>query len=373
MTFSLPYILILCFYLLLGCFESKNGATIKIRIVLVLTYVLFIGFSGYIGSDWYNYLNYYKSSNEVLWYERNSELGFAVFTKLTYSLGLTYIELKVLIALIQAILLDRILYRTGSNLSLCYAIILAFFPIMIIDLLRNFTSILIAYQAVYLIDNNQKTRGFLIIILAITFHVSAILFFLIYVLREKYISKKVIYIGFFCGLFVYLLQINYIVPIISVIGDFIGGRIQNIINLNIRILEEEGANYGVKLGIIEKVFFLFVFLYKYDYIKKTNIIPKLYANFFVLYIFSYLYFSEMEVLINRFSLLFSVGYVISLSILGNSFTYKLNRYSYTILLVLLLIFKTGISYNKEIYKYSNILIKEDNITERSSNRKLHYD
>ncbi|MDI5950742.1 EpsG family protein [Flavobacterium yafengii] len=369
--YSLPYIILLLVYLLLY-FVEKTSHTIFnrkiIRFFCAFLFVFFFGFRGFIGSDWYNYQEYYSEATLSTWTIYDFEIGFSFFVKLFNDLGFSYEFFVFFITSLQVFLFDRFVKNEGRNVALAYICLISLFPLLIIDLLRNFTSILIAIQSIYYINKSKKIRALLLILISITFHTTGVFFLFFFLWSKNYFKKKTLYILLFIGLGIYLSQFRFVDSIVSVIGSLFGGRLEYLAG---SITESEQA-YGIKIGILEKLFVLMAVLVNYDYIVKNKLISPISFNLFFCYCFIQLYFSTSDSIINRFGLLFFWAYLLFLTDLKIMIKNSVAKKYISVIIILLFFIKGYVTFDKIIYRYSNNIFEKDDHYIRSVNRDEFY-
>ena len=166
----------------------------------------------------------------------------------------------------------------------------------------------------------------------------------------------------------YFLQLRIVDNLIEQLGNLVGGRVEYLAGS--AISSDEG--YGIRFGIIEKLIFLFIALFNYDYLVKNKKISPLTINTFFIYIFIQLYFSTIDAFVNRFSLLFFWSYVFVLVQIPQLVSKKNNANLLRSFILLLCFFKVYITYNNILYSYKNTLLSEDSIREREWNRTKFY-
>lgn len=370
MVYSIPYILLVSFFILLSIIEynHNDNKQIKynIRIISAILFILFFGLRGFIGSDWIHYYPFYNnlSDSNQLFTENGHEWGFTLLAKLISILGLNFHTYILILSFINVILLDNFLKKYSSNISFSYAILISFQPLLCIDLLRNFISILIFLLSIQYILDRKLFKFIITIIAALLFHSSAILFFPLYFFAGSKWNKVLLICIMVIGLIIYIAQIQYLKPIIIFFGHFLGGRYLTLTELYLNS-PANGGSYGLRIGIIEKIVLFILVLYKYDDIiqhRKANII---FINVLFLYIFINIYFNEVQIYIQRLSLLFSFSYWIIIPELFIVFRKRNNKMIIILLLYLLTIFKIAFSTNRIIYKYENILINKIDYDKRT--------
>lgn len=369
--YSLPYIILLLVYLLLYFVENTSHTVFRRKIVrffCAFLFVFFFGFRGYVGSDWYNYQEYYSEATLSLWTIYDFEIGFSFFVKLFNDIGFSYEFFVFFITLVQAFLFDRFIKNECKNVALAYICLISLFPLLIIDLLRNFTSILIAIQSLYYINKEKKIRALLIILVSITFHTTGAFFLFFFLWSKNYFKKLTLYVLLFIGLGIYLSQFRFIDSIITVIGSLFGGRLEYLAGT----IAESDQAYGIKFGILEKLFVLVIVLINYDYIVKNKLVSPISFNFFFCYCFVQLYFSTSDSIINRFGLLFFWAYLLFLADLKIMIENSLVKKYILVLIILLFFIKGYVTFDKVIYRYSNNLFERDDFYIRSVNREEFY-
>lgn len=369
---SWPYVILILFYLVLSVFEYKKiiGKK-KVRIISATTFILFWGFRGYIGSDWHQYLPFYQNLSNYNPFETRMEIGFYTLCFLLKKTGFDFLNLIFFLTVLNVFLLDNFFKEKKSNISLVYASIIVFFPIAIIDTLRNFLSICLFLQALKFYEIRKKT-AYVFLFIAIIIHSSAILFLPIFLfLNKSYFNKSKIIFFFSFGIVVYFSGIQYIKPFISFLGNLLGGRYAQLVSAYLSS-DVYGVSYGIKLGILEKIFFGLIVIYNYSYITLNKVVPPYIFNSFFIFIFIYLYLNELDVFINRLTILFFYAYVTIVS--SFHFLIKKRKYRFSIFSVVatLLLLKGYISFNADIYKYSNTLFFNENLRERETNLFMHY-
>lgn len=374
--YSIPYILLGAIYILLSVIYYKGKsekAKLKIRIFSVFLFVFFFGFRGFVGTDWYLYYDYYyyflNDSNH-----RDVEPGFAFLARFIRYLGCNYHLFVLIITIIQGILLDNFLKKYSTNIPLSYAVLIAVFPLLIIDLLRNFLSILIFLQSIRYIVERKLFYFLLIVFIALLFHSTAVLLLPFYFLSKRVIGKKTILLLFGIGLIFYILGIDFIKPLLVLFGNFLGGRYQLLVDI---YLESDifGNSYGLRFGIIEKILFFFLVFYKYNRIiqmGKDNRAIIFFINIFFLYILANLFFSTVNIMIERFAVLLFFSYLIVIPLLHTIYRIRYNKIIVFIYIYILLLVKISVSMNQPIYMYENILYNDSGHDNRARYLKEYY-
>lgn len=367
--FSFPYLILILVYIVI--YFSENIAkdsrkdNKRIRYLCAFIFLFFFGFRGYVGSDWFNYEYYYSETTLKEWTIVDYEIGFSFLAKLFHDLGINYNCFVFSITLIQTLLWNRYLKKNSNQIALSYVVLISIFPLLILDLLRNFTSILIAIQAIEYIRGNKKVVAAIIILCSTLFHLTGVFLLLIIFFNANYIKKWILWASVFIGIIVYILQFNFFNSIVDFAGSILGGRMQYLAST----ITESDKTYGLRFGILEKLFVVFLLLINYKRIVSNKLIAPIYFNSFFFYCFILLYCSTSETLINRFSLLFFWAYVMFLCNLKVFVGYR----SITAVVIFICLLKTFVTFNRDIYRYSNNLFTEDSYYERKLIREEAYE
>ncbi|MET3028183.1 EpsG family protein [Flavobacterium sp. UW10123] len=370
--FSLPYLFLILCYVFLYFYEKsakESNNKVKAGFLGALLFVFFFGFRGFIGSDWFNYENYYSEATLDVWTAFDYEVGFSFLVKLFHDLGFQYSFFVFFITLIQTILWHRFLKRQSYNISLAYIVLISCFPLLIIDLLRNFTAILIAVQSIEYINKNQRIKAFLIILLSMSFHLTGFAFLFLFLLKRNYFNKKILIVLLFLGIIVYFLQIRFVDGIVAYLGGVLGGRFEYLAGT----VTESDVSYGIRFGILEKIFLFILVLINYKHVVNNKLLSPIYFNSFFCYCFIQLFFSTSEAMINRFALLFFWAYLIVLCNLKNLIKNKEIRNNVVLPIVMFCVLKTYVTFNNPLYRYSNVIFSNESYYDRALIRDEFYE
>ena len=109
------------------------------------------------------------------------------------------------------------------------------------------------------------------------------------------------------GNIIFLLQIQYLKPILSFLVSPIGGDVKYLVDLY--FADNENANfYGISIGYLERLLTTSLFLIYYDRIIRSAKYNLIFLNLYVLYFISFFYFGEIRIVTLRFSNLFTCSY-----------------------------------------------------------------
>lgn len=361
MHYSLPYILFISFILIISIIQLgipfEERARKSINYLVVYAYIVFLGFRGFIGWDWVNYyptfMNIESFSIDIVL--DRFDIGFVFYMALIKSLFKSFESFLVISTIINVYLLHLFFkrYLPTKYYALGFATFFAFNGFILeTDLMRNIKSILIFILALQYIEERKVIPYFAMIFVALLFHWSAIIYIPLYFFLHKEFPLKFILIIFIIGNIIFLLQIEYITPIIKAIASLMPE------NISIKISGYLGSSlysksYGLTLGYIERTLMIFFVLYYYNRIKnkKSNI---LFLNSFIIYICLFLFCSEISIILQRVAGGFGYAYWILIPIIIHKVEKNIKPILFFFFLIII-ITKMHLLSNNILYNYDSSL------------------
>lgn len=362
MLYSSPYILLIFFFLSIAALqlgvpiEEKSRRYINYSILIA--YLLFFGFRGFIATDWINYFTYFKNLPTDFTLALNIspyEPGFVVYSVLIKKIFSSYEAFQFINTLTNVLLLNLFLkrYLPTKHHALALAVFVAFNGFILeINLLRNFKAILIFLLSLQYIENRKPIKYFICILIAILFHWTSILYIPLYFFLHRKIDIRLFLTVFILGTFIYSIQFEYIKPVIEFIASLLPENSSVKIQYYLEQKMYSGTN-GLTFGYFERalLFFLILFHYKKITANKSNI---LFVNSFIIFITLYLYFYEVRIVQERIGSIFVYSYWIIIPVV----IYEIEK-NFKLLLVffiaLLLITKIHLATNYIFYDYDSFL------------------
>lgn len=376
-AYSIHYVIFYLIIFLLFLWENKvrksntDGDIRTIRYVCMLVFFIFFGFRGYMDTDFVLYYPGYEEA-PTIWntegiskffsgfndeYILKIEPGFKVFMILVKSISEDYFCLQIVSALIDILFLNYFFKKYSPQYVLGYIMFLIFSGLIIeFNLLRNSKAIFLFIYSLRFIKERNALKYFLCNGLGLMLHSSAIFYFPLYFFLHKKTPAPIVWGLFIIGNVLYLGQIRYITPIVTAVGDFLGGSY----SLMAEVYSESdlySKGYGITMGYLEKVltFFLFYKLYKKigELIKDEKML-NIFFNLFLIFTTTYLFLSEYSVLIDRMTTLFVMSYWILYP-----YTYavlqKTSKTIFTVILFFFGMYKMVNSNYNILRRYQNIL------------------
>lgn len=362
MIFSLPYVVLL---LLMGIcaflFEYTENEEKKqyISISAAVAFLLFFGFRGYIYSDWILYTDTFRSVEwaDLLKFDITEkdfhEPGFRLLCLLCKNIFNDYTSLNVACTGIFLVLLIRFCYQFGfNNISLVLMLLIAMDGTeMVVNLLRNIISIGIWLNALIYIKERKPLPYFALCTLALSFHLSSLLFFPLYfVLHRK--TNRWVFLGLFVFFFVFFLsKASFILGIVQLFAfeGTIGDKAEAYTELYI---VSRGFNPS---GTLEKVALVTLIFIYYDEIVHKSKGGYIFTNCLLLYFFGYYFCGEFKTFSDRLSMLFVFARWILWIELIKILIIENNKKLLAGIVFLYCVYMTAMNLNEPVMEYDNVL------------------
>lgn len=375
MEFALPYLLYVAFLGILAfIYESREDGMWRKGTVIValLSLIVFFGFRGFCFYDWNSYypsfMQFKMRELSLPITEWQFEPGFELLMVVCKSLFDNYHFFVFVCTCINTALLLNFFRKRVDNIPLGIAVCVCMNGIiMFTDLMRNSISILIFANAIQYLTERKPVQYFSLCLLALTFHLSAVAYFLLYFVLHRRWSNY-FYLGLFlAGNAIYLLHIPIFLTIVSVFLGFVDPDLQWKVHEYTELMAND--EFRLSIGYIERLLTgLLVFLYidKLREVRKGN---DVFVNSILLYLAVFFFFSEFKVISSRMSMLFTYAYWIIWIDLIKCFAIDNNRRLFVAFLSIYCLFKMYGSTNYIVAKYDNIIFG----AEPYHLRKLTYD
>lgn len=363
MPFSFPYILLVFFFLTIAVVQLglplEERSRKYLNFIVIIVYVLFFGFRGYIATDWINYYSLFKDLSinlKTALKESSYEPGYIFYSIIIKRISTSYLFFQVVNTITNVILLSIFLnrYLPKKYFALGIAIFIAFGFIIEINLLRNSKALFIFLLSLKYIENRNWFKYYLMVLLALMFHWSSIVFIPLYFFLHKKTDIRIFIMVFVLGVSLYLFRIGYVKPIIMSFSKLLPE------DICFKIIGYMGNKvfskvYGLNIGFIERMLtsLLILFYYKKIINLKHGV---LFLNSFLVYLIFNLYFNEVYIVVVRIAILFSYAYWILIPMML-MVADKKSKYLLSLFFGLLLLLKIHVSTNNVFYNYDNFLIK----------------
>lgn len=360
MIYAIPYLLLYTFFLSLYyrkvAFSKRIPNAYKIEkdyiIVALILYLLFYGLRGYIFTDCFQYHEFYEELDQqnftITYIDALFEPGYIISNIILHSISDNPFFFQFAWTLIDLILLYIILRReTNKYFLLAFAFLIPFFEGTQMNLFRNIKSILIFFWAIKYIRQQKLIKYTLSILLASTFHLTALLFWPLYFFLNKKIHKGMIIICSISVIF-YFIGLNSLLGNMVIIASFLGGKFDRITNGYIDSAEQTGFTFG----FIYRIILMFYLLILYKRLSTKN---QVMLNLGLIYICCSMFFNDILVLRDRFTALFALAMPCILPYVAPCIHNRSQKNLFIILNLLFTIAYTYVQNSNSAAKYENIL------------------
>lgn len=392
-SFSIPYIFVFFLLILASIpvlktdFRTKRLTNNKLVQYYLFISVLsvFMGMRGFLFTDFVNYYPYFEDC-PTLWDSATTikdfftksdyiawEKGFLVFTCLVKSIYANYFFFQFIAYLIDFIILYyffRLYLNNYLVLGFCFFFI---FNGLVIEfnLLRNAKSIMLFLISIKYLDRRKYFIYFLLNILGFLFHSSSIFYILLTPFYFMKFSKRFIFFLWLIGLVFFFLHIKWCSQILFTLAPFLPGRMSYLIRVYINNTTE---SFGFSVGFIERAL-TFIVMY-YSAFKKNNYhcsrINIIFYNTIFLYLFLYLFFTELPIVQDRIGSLFVFSYWVLYPKLYSSLV-KNRKFVFLVFFILYGGLKIISGYSSNIHCWDSGLYLKYDFTIRKNSVDLFFD
>lgn len=177
-----------------------------------------------IGNDTYNYYIAYNSiSQSDLFGDINSryEIGYLFINYLIAKIGFTYNFFQVIVTIFIYFGISKFIYRYSNNYSLSiYSLITLQFMGSTMNITRQWIALVIVIYSIDYILERKFSKFFILILIASTFHYSAIIFIFSYFIVNIKWNKRKIILSIICIFTVFFLFNKIVLLITNMTGRY---------------------------------------------------------------------------------------------------------------------------------------------------------
>lgn len=371
MIYTIPYVLVTLLFAICAFIIQREEVKERkraIEVVCLVVYIVFFGFRGLVGTDWLNYYPFFENCSldsytlNLLGEEGHYEPGFTTIVLLSKFLFGSFSMFCFVCCLINTFLLVMFFKRYVDNIALGLLLFMCMGGVQFsINLMRNTIAILIMANALHYIVERKPLRYFSACVLALTFHISTLLFFPLYFFFHKKINKWV-YLGFITiGLLLFLSGAKLVTLLLTKLALVYSDKFEFMITAYTEGFDEART---ISIGLLERLFTAVLIFCYYDKILGMRKDSVLFVNAFVLYYFFYMYFAEFDIMSMRLATLFTFCYWVIWRDLLRCFSIENNRKLFVAFVGIYAIFKVAGQTRLSCYSYDNCLFGAKSYPER---------
>lgn len=315
MILSTPYLMLLASFLLIAAMQLTlplTQRTQRFAMWLVnLGLIGFLGLRGFVQTDW---VSYYALFNDIPTlgscrdlFSYDMEIGFLFFTsfcKTIYPGFHVYILFNVLIDLfLLKLVFER--YLPKRYYALFIVLFLAYFGLVQeLNLLRNSKSLLLFLLSLKYLSERDAKFYFLLNYIGLLFHWSSIVFFPLYFILHKRVSKRTYMILFSISLLFFFFYPSFIKDVVAAFGYLMGGNVEERMTIYLET-QIYARGRGLSYGDIERIVMGVIVGFYFSRLQDEDKANTIFVNAFSFFLFSSLLGSGMDIILTRFSSLFA--------------------------------------------------------------------
>jgi hypothetical protein len=377
-TYSFPYIFFFIYVYILNFSVGIKGCNIAVNIKIVLFFtgcIIFLGFRGYIYTDWVSYYVFFTELPTLFDLFDDSELykyiegaywekGFILYSIILKTISSNYFFYQCFSLIIDHIILYFFFKKyTQNHIILGFVLYYIFGGLEIsINLLRNVKSIMLFLISIKYCREQRIAPYILLNALGSLFHIISLLYIPLYFILNRNIPQKITLLVFIAGNVFYLLEIQWIKEILTAIQRYMSSKLGHLITVYLQAKAYSGS-YGLTIGYIERqISFVIIYCFS-SRLKEKSDYNTIFLNLFYIYIFIFLFCSEMLIFLSRVALIFILGYWVLYPQIYFVLSKK-RKYIFIILLTVYSILKLMSATSSIICAYDNALFYPQSIEYR---------
>lgn len=371
MPYPTPYILLVMLYGALGYLHYRlEDEQLKdyCNAAAAAAFVLFFGFRGFLLTDWILYYPYYMG---LEWADvtdfftpgkQGLEPGFALLAMVCKTLSFSsYHFLEFVITGFVLTCLYRFFRRYTGNVALGLMIFIAFNGVGVTcNLLRNSIAIGIFLLAIPFMEQRRPLPYYLLCLLALSFHISALVYLPLYLFFHRFPSRWVYLAVFVVANVAFVTRFSIVEQLLELMG--LSGDAA--IKADAYTGKMTTAVAVFSLGYMERLLTGTLVIVYHDKLKALHNGSGVIVNGVFMYLIMFFFFSQYDVLAQRFTFLFGFGYWVIWIDLMRCFYYANNRRLLAGLVMAYCLLRTWTIYNAPDFMYENVLTGARSYNER---------
>jgi hypothetical protein len=307
---SLPYALLFCVFLFTAFLEHylvRQHRVLAVRIIVVVVALVFFGLRGHVLTDFINYYEFFRKLDASQLGAGNSIYGpgfvlHAYLSKLVFDNYHFWIFVS---TSIHVLILSAVFRKYLGNISLGLIFFLGYRGVLIeFNLLQNFMAILLFFLSIPYLYKRRFLPYLFLNVIGMTFHVTSVLYFPLYFVLQRNTS----------------MQLGLIIIGAANLFYFVGSDL--LINAAFWVVSNSGyatlegflyffvdtSNYQLSFGFLERTLVILLMTVYCEKIKSEIPCGTIFYNLALLYYFSFLLLSPVDVLADRIPMLFLLSW-----------------------------------------------------------------
>ena len=371
MAHSIPYIIVISLFCICTFVYERTKEEekrISVNIFAIGLFYFFFAFRGYAYTDWTSYAELLENIEWSDIFNITSEKytatvhepGFTILCCICKIVSEEYDYLVIVITTIDTILFLRFLKRWNiENIAFAMMLFFAFDGVLVMfNLLRNQLAIFVFLNALEYLRDRRPVPYFILCTIALSFHLSSILYFPLYFFLHLRFNKWV-YLSICCGLIIIYVAKIHLITLLT--GIFIDGTLAEKLEF---YTEFSSKNSISIINTFEKVSLVALIMIYYDKLSEDSTKGTLFVNSLLLYLFFFYGLSEFKILSERLAILFVYSRWILWILIFKVLNLQNNKQLLGVLLYLYIVLISIGAYTQPIQEYDNLLFGGKSQTER---------
>ena len=374
--YSIPYVIFFCVLFVFTYIDIRNVDAQKkkysVRSFAFLLILCFLGLRGFIATDWIAYYNLFDELPTFGTFKWNMlgdfymEPGFILYSIFFKTVCPNYFAWVFVNTLIDLSVFHFLFKKYSKYYLLSFLFFYLFLFLMEVNLYRNMKSIVLFLLSLRCITNGRWWEYILWNIAGAFFHISSLLFIILYPFFKLKFKHGILWVIFVVGNILYLFHVEWCSSLIEFIGNSVGlERFSTLLRYM-----STGENSILSIGYFERLLTFILMVSLKDRIIAGDMLRNIVYNCYILYFIFLFYFSEINVLAERFSGLFLFSYCFIFPWLFEIL--KLNKTIFIVLLFMYGFIKQVTGNANIMAKYSNLLWGIESYEERERDFYIYY-
>lgn len=368
-SYSIPYLVLVVLVLVWGGVGSQLKMPKLGMWGMGVILLFFFGLRGFVFTDWHLYYWAFKKFPSLeysgFYFHEYFEYGYSVYTQIFKTLVPNYFVWVFLNTAIDIGVFMYIFRRYSRSYALSWALFIAFSGLIIeINLFRNVKAILLFLLAIPYLQRREMWKYMGMIALACLFHISALMYVPCYFFLHRRLNRIVpvaIFVVVNVVFFFKLYPTSYLV-------QYLPGADTGLMRKAVDYYVNADNMQGISFGYIERfITFWMIFTFSGKLAKKNpaNII---FCNAYYIFYSLWYLFSDVQVFVERFPLLFAFSYWIAWPNIIAACRGERHR-ALQVAVVMLILFKVATFTNNIVSRYDNLVTGISDIRERTADKK----
>ena len=309
-TYSFPYLFVIFVLFILFLSENKRIPLLSIKESRNVAFMLMLGFVGLRGHLYSDFISYYPffeylpTIDSLSWSNLNNiegfEVGFVLYSSLIKALFPNYFVWVFINTLIDLYVFRLAFRRYSYSEVLPFIIFIAWQGLTIeFNLYRNSKAIIFFLLSLHYLEERKMFPYFVLNLLGLSFHTSALLYFPLYFILHRQYSKKMLWICIIgVNVFYFVSQFFHLNW-----GEILGVLGNERALMKLEGYQDRGMLYEFSIGYFERTFVVILALSLYDKLIEQNSANRIMINSLLSYYALFLVFSNVSVFAERIPLL----------------------------------------------------------------------